>query len=92
VNICSKDVSTLTVISGLRVTPPFYIYLVKYNVTYWSEVLYRAQPYIQLEEIVKSFANQSLNCGDDREKLKSHHGSPLIDNQGHRRGAFKKQM
>jgi len=56
VHNCSEDVATLTFISWLRVTHPLYKYLVKYNITLWSEVMYRAQLYIQLEKAMKSFA------------------------------------
>jgi len=64
-----EDVSTLAFIRELRVTHPLYKNLVKY-VTHWSEVLYWAQPYIQLEKAMKSSANQSLIHGGEREKLK----------------------
>jgi len=50
---------------SLRVTHPLYKYLVKYNVTHWSEVLYRAKPDIQLEEAMKSSINPSLNRSDN---------------------------
>jgi len=43
--------------------------------THWSEVLYRAQSYIQLEEAMKSSANSSFNNGDDGTKLKPQHGT-----------------
>ena len=79
---CIKDVSALAFNSGLRVTYSLYKYLVKYSVTCWSDVLYRAQPYIQLEKAMKNFTNQSLNRCDDGEKSKLHHGGPSIDNQG----------
>jgi len=35
-----------------------------------SEILSRAQPYIQLEEAIKSSVNQSLKGGNDGKKLK----------------------
>jgi len=78
----SEDASAPAFISGLRITHPLYKHLVKYNVTRWSEVLYRAQPYIQLEEAMKSSANPSFNRGEDRTKLKPQHGGPSIDFQG----------
>ena len=34
------------------------------------EVLSQAFPYIQLEEAMKSFANRSTKCDNDREKSK----------------------
>jgi len=39
--------------------------------------MYRAQPYIQLEEVVKNFANQSINRGDDGEKPEAALGRSL---------------
>ena len=69
VHNCNEHVVALAFISGLWVTHPLYKHLVKY-VTRWNEVLYRAQPYIQLEEAMKSSANQSLNRDDDGENLK----------------------
>jgi len=80
VHNCSEDVIAIAFIIGLRVTYPLYKHLVKYNITPWSEVLYRAKPYIQLEEAMKSSANQSLNRSDDGERTKPHHRSPSIDN------------
>ena len=70
VHNCSEDASTLAFINGLRVTHPLYKHLVMYSVTYWSEVLYRAQPYIQSKEVMKSSANPSFNRDDDGAKLK----------------------
>ena len=70
VHNCSEDASTLAFINGLRVTHLLYKHLVKYNVTRWSEVQYRTQPYIRLEEAMKSFTNPSFNRGDDGTKLK----------------------
>ena len=35
-----------------------------------GEVPYRSHPYIQLEEAMKSFANASFSCRDDRTKPK----------------------
>ena len=43
VHNCGEDAPTLMFIMGLRVTHPLYKHLVKYNVTRWSEVKYRAQ-------------------------------------------------
>jgi len=39
---------------------------------------------------MKNSANQSLNCGYDKENLKPHHGGPSVDNPNCRQGAFKK--
>jgi len=56
-----------------------YKYLVKYNVTHWSEILYRAQPYIQLKEAMKSSANSSFNRSDNGTKLKPQHRDPSVN-------------
>ena len=92
VHNCSEDAFALAFISGLRITHPLYKHLVKYNVTRWSNVLYRAQLYIQLEEAMKSSVNPSFNRGKDGTKLKPQHGGPSIDLQGHGQCAFKKQL
>ena len=42
----SEDASALAFISRPRVTYPLYKHMMKYNVTRWSEIMYRAQPYI----------------------------------------------
>ena len=52
---CDEDISALTFISGLQVSHPLYKHLIKHDVTRISEVLFRAQPYIQLEEDMKKF-------------------------------------
>ena len=70
VHNCSEGASVLMFISGLLVTQPLYKHLMKHNATRWSEVLYRARPYIQLKEAMKSFTNQSFNHGDDGAKPK----------------------
>ena len=89
---CSEDVAALAFISGLRVTHPLSKHLVKYNVTRWSEILYLSQPYIQIEEAMKSFANQSLNHGDDEENPKTHHGGASVNNPSRGQDAFKKRL
>jgi len=40
---------------------------------------------------MKSSANPSFNCGEDRTKPKPQHGGPSINFQGREKGAFKKQ-
>ena len=75
----SENASALAFISGLRVTHPLYKHLMKYT-TCWSEVVYWAQPYIQLEEAMKISANQSFNRGDNRAKSKPQHKDPSVDN------------
>jgi len=67
---CGEDVSVLAFISGLQVSHPLYKHLLKHNVTRMSEVLSRAQPYIQLE-VMKTFANYSAKR--DRGKSKALH-------------------
>ena len=53
-----------------------YKHLLKRDITEMSEVMSRAQPYIQLEEVMRSFVNQSLKGGADEEKSKSRHEAP----------------
>jgi len=53
VHNCSEDASAFLFISGLHVTHLLYKHLVNY-VNRWSEVMYQAQSYIQLEEAMKS--------------------------------------
>ena len=52
----SDDAFALAFIGGLWVTHLLYKHLVKY-ITRWSEVLYRAQPYIQLKKAMEGSAN-----------------------------------
>ena len=47
-----EDVSVLAFISGLHVSHPLYKHLLKHDVTRMSEILSRAQPYMQLEEAI----------------------------------------
>ena len=47
--------------------------ILKHNVTRMSNVLSRAQPYIQLEEAIKTSSNHSAKHGDDEGKSKSPH-------------------
>ena len=61
----SEDAFAIAFINKLRVTHPLYKHLVNYNVIRWSEILYRAQPYIQLEETMKSSTIPSFNHDDD---------------------------
>jgi len=87
---CSEDASALAFINGLRITHSLYKHLVKY-VTCWRKILYRVQPYIQLETM-KNFANPSFNCGEDGTKPKPQHEGPFIDFQGREHGSFKMQL
>ena len=56
-----------------------------------SEVLFLAQPYIQLEEVMKSSANQPLKC-DNGEKSTSQYEAPTnVSNPNGGQSAYKKQ-
>jgi len=90
VHNCSKDTSAITFISGLWVTHLLYKHLVKY-VTCWSEILYQAQLYIQLEEAMMNSTNSSFNRSDDRTRPKLQHGDFSVNNQGRGQDAFKKR-
>ena len=48
-----------------------YKYLLKYDVTLMSKVLSRIQPYVLLEEAMKSSVNHSLKRSNDVEKINS---------------------
>ena len=50
-----------------------YKYLLKHNIAKMSEVLSRAQPYIQLEEARKASSNHSAKSGEGGGKSKSPH-------------------
>ena len=76
VSNCGKEVSTLAFISELQVTHALYKYLLKHNVAKMSEVLFRAQPYIQLEEVMKVSFIHSAKRGDSGGKSKSPHEAP----------------
>ena len=66
-----EDVSTLAFTRGLQVSHSLYKHLLKHNITQMSELLPRAQPYIQLEEAMKSSVDHSAKHDDDRKKSKS---------------------
>ena len=66
-------------IRGMQISHPLYKHLLKHDITQMSETLSRAQPYIQLEEEMKSSTNQSLKCGNNKEKLKSQYKTPTKD-------------
>jgi len=70
-------VHNCSAINGLRVSHTLYKHLVKYNVTRWSEILYRAQPYIELEEAMKNSANSSFNRGETEPNRSRNTESPL---------------
>lgn len=80
VHNCRENASAFAFISGLQATHSLYKHLVKY-VSCWSEILYRAQPYIQLEEVMKNSANSSFNRDDDEAK-KPQLGDSSVNNQG----------
>jgi len=67
---CGEDISALSFINGLQVSHPPYKHLLKHNITMMSEVLSRAQSYIQLEEAMKTSANHSAKRGEVGGKLK----------------------
>jgi len=66
---CGEEVAALAFISGLQVTRSFYKHLLK-HVTKMREALFRAQPYIQLEETMKASSNHSANPRVDGGKPK----------------------
>jgi len=70
---CSEDVSALSFISRLQISHPLCKLLLKYNVTRMSEVLLRVQPYIQLDEAMKTSFNHTVKHDDVGGKLKSPH-------------------
>ena len=67
------DIFALAFISRLQISYPLYKYILTHNVTRMSEVLSRAQPYIQLQETMRTSANHFAKRGDDRRKLKYPH-------------------
>jgi len=89
---CLEDVSALVFISGLQVSHSLYKHLLKYNVTRMSEVLSRAQPYIQLEEAMYTSFNHTAKHGDIRVTLKSpHEASAHTQDRNRGQPAFKRQ-
>jgi len=69
--------------NSLRISAPVYFrkrgmtHLLKHNVTWMSNVLSHAQPYIQLQEVMKTSFNHTLKHNDDvRGKSKSLHKAP----------------
>jgi len=68
---CGEDVSAFAFISRLQLSHPLYKHLLKHDITRMSEVLSRDQPYIELEEAMKSSVNHSLKRDSDREKMNS---------------------
>jgi len=59
VSNCDEEVFVLAFISRLQVTHPLYKHLLKHNVAKMSEAFSQAQPYIQLEEAIKTSSNPS---------------------------------
>ena len=57
----------------LQVTHSLYKHILKHNVTKISEVLSRAQPYIQLVEAMKASSNRCAKPDDGEVKSKSPH-------------------
>jgi len=60
-----KDVFALTFINGLQISHPQYKHLLNHDVTWMSDVLFRIQSYILLEEAMKSSPNLSLKRDND---------------------------
>ena len=70
----SKEILEILIfISRLQVSHPLYKHLLKHNVTRMSKILSRAQPYVQLEEVMKTSVNYSAKRDNDGGKSKSLH-------------------
>ena len=79
-------------ISGLQVFHPLYNDLLKHNITRVSGLLSRAQPYIQLEEALKTSSYHSVKPGDHGGKLKSpHEASTHAQDQNWRQLDYNRQ-
>ena len=65
---CDDDISALVFISRLQISYPLHKRLKKHNVNRMSEVLSQDQTFIQLEKVMKIFANHSTKRGDDGEE------------------------
>ena len=59
VSHCGEEVAAPAFIKGLQVSHPLYKHLLKHNIAKMSEVLTRAQLYIQLEEAMKASPKHS---------------------------------
>ena len=70
VSNCGEEISTPAFFSGLQVTHPLYKHLQKHNVVKMSEILSRAQRYIQVEEVMKDSSNHSAKPGEGGGKSK----------------------
>ena len=67
---CNEDEAVAAFISGLQVTHSFYKHLVKNDVTNKSDILVRAQKYMQIEEATQSATTRPSKQGSEGEKLK----------------------
>ena len=76
VSNCGEEVAALTFISGLQVAHPLYKHLLNHNVTKISEILTRAQTYIQLEETMKASSDRPAKPSDGGGKSKSPREAP----------------
>jgi len=64
----------------------------KHDITQMSKILSRAQPNIQLKEVMKSSANHSAKHSDEREKSKPHYEATTeAKNPNHGQTAYKRQ-
>ena len=71
-----RKVVALEFISEAQATHPFYKHLLKHNIAKMSDVLSRAQPYIQLEEVMKASSNHSAKPRVEGGKSKIPQESP----------------
>jgi len=93
VSNCDEDVPALAFICGLQISHSLYKHLLKHNVTRMSKVLSRAQPYIQLEETMKTSFNHTAKHGDGRGKSNSpHEASAHAQDRNQGQPAFKRQV
>ena len=58
---CNEDVVATAFISGLQVTHSLYKHLVKNDVTKMSDILVRAQKYMQIKDATRSASTRPLN-------------------------------
>jgi len=85
----SEDVSALAFISGLQVFHPLYKHLLNY-VTRMSDIMLQVQPYIQLEEVMKTSFNH-IAKHDGGGKLKTpHEASVHAQDRNQGQHAFKR--
>jgi len=76
VSKCGEEVAALACISRLQVAHPLYKHLLKHNIGKMSEILIRAQPYIQFEEAMKASSDHLAKPSDGVGKSKSPREAP----------------